>query len=154
MRQKMPDRLLASALPTSVLPTPGTSSSSTCSPASRATRHKPDDFALAEHDPGDIGLEFGHDAPQLVGGRGDGHSAFSSAAATQSPCAGAWVQARRQQARPMRRDVRKADQREAQGFMFPGIRNARQAKRAASVRMAVDGDGSQAKYQRVKVGVS
>ena len=39
MREKCPDTLLASALPMSVLPTPGTSSSNACSPASRATMH-------------------------------------------------------------------------------------------------------------------
>src|SRR5687767_13540974 len=39
MRQNWAFTLLASALPSSVLPTPGTSSSSTCSPASKATTH-------------------------------------------------------------------------------------------------------------------
>ena len=37
MRWKTPAKLRAMALPTSVLPTPGTSSNKTCSPANRAT---------------------------------------------------------------------------------------------------------------------
>ena len=40
MRQNSASMLRARALPTSVLPTPGTSSSSTCSPDSSATTHR------------------------------------------------------------------------------------------------------------------
>ena len=40
IRRNSPDTLLAIALPIRVLPTPGTSSKSTCSPASSATMHR------------------------------------------------------------------------------------------------------------------
>ena len=58
MRWNLPARLRAMALPISVLPTPGTSSNSMCSPAKQRDHGQPDRVGLAEDDARDILLQL------------------------------------------------------------------------------------------------
>ena len=57
MRWNLPARLRAMALPISVLPTPGMSSNSTCSPANSATTASRTALGLAEDHAGDVLLQ-------------------------------------------------------------------------------------------------